>query len=162
MIKVSISGASKAFSALRRIGLASKVAAQATDEVARETLDEIAEDFRNSIRDQGGPVGLRLRNLSDEWQKRKNSAGLNPGTLIASEGYVNSIISRHEPGTYKIVTTGAPVPGGDITYNELARHLEYGTRRIPAIPHWETLEEYAKDKLRSTVKTEVSNALRRG
>lgn len=84
--------------------------------------------------------------LSPDYVKRKQKAGLDTRTLIATGQYVRSIKVWRVgvPGRGGRWVVGIPaglkhkgVDGkGQLDMNKLARILEFGTENIPPRPHW--------------------------
>lgn len=87
--------------------------------------------------------------LSDGYVAHKRRLGLDPRTLIATQRYVNSIQAVMAPdGTWSVEVPPLPLrPGSRRTLQDLGRWLEFGTRNMPARPHWRPVLRMWKSKV---------------
>lgn len=112
-----------------------------------QVVDEEMEESANSLADLVKSVLLRQaytwKPLSERYLAWKKREGLDLRTLIATKTYVQSIRAVPRKRKGEIVSWGVG-PGhpnekhgpSGLRLHDLARLLEYGTRRMPARPHW--------------------------
>ena len=82
-----------------------------------------------------------LAPLTIKYLTKKIAKGLDPRILLATqEYYLSIIVVRLEDPVKGVMYYVGVKPGkhsqSDITYDQLARMLEFGTSRMPARPHW--------------------------
>jgi hypothetical protein len=87
--------------------------------------------------------------LSKGYARYKRRMGLDPRTLIATGKYVNSIQPIQQPdGNWLVSVPNTPLgDGSKHTLRDLARWLEYGTRTMPARPHWRPAKNVWRTKM---------------
>lgn len=106
-------------------------------------IQEFADDLKSLIEKQS----FAWAPLSREYAVRKHLLGLDPRILIATGRYVNSIQPVQKPdGSWEVAVPATPLGNGKHTLKDLARWLEYGTRRMPARPHWRPAMNLWKNK----------------
>lgn len=76
--------------------------------------------------------------LSDGYARKKQMLGLDPRILIATGRYVKSFQPIQDAsGQWVVGIPATPLHAGSRhTLRDLARWLEFGTRTMPARPHW--------------------------
>ena len=117
---------------------------------ANETLvafaESVAEDVKKTVEEQK----LKWAPLSPEYLKHKKDKGLDERILIATRDYLDNGIGVYKKDNYVVV---GPLPGkhkdSDLSYQDLAMFLEYGTENMPARPLWRPLRAEAKEKIKS-------------
>lgn len=102
--------------------------------VNQEMAQEFADDLKEIIERQL----IAWVPLSSGYTRRKRMLGLDPRILIATGRYVNSIQPIEQPdGSWVVSVPDEPLGGkSKYTLKDLARWLEYGTKTMPARPHW--------------------------
>ncbi len=101
----------------------------------KRMAEYIAEYFRRGIFRQKWKS--RWKPLSEKYRRYKLRKGLDTRTLLAYHYYVNSITAYRSGNDW--VVGAKPFqkhPKTGIPMEKLARFLEFGTRRMPARPHW--------------------------
>ena len=113
--------------------------------VSRDMAEEFADDLRTIISRQL----ISWVPLSKEYAKRKRILGLDPRILIATGRYIESITPVQNPdGSWVVSVPAEPLrPGSKHTLKDLARWLEYGTRTMPARPHWRPAMQIWRTKI---------------
>lgn len=90
--------------------------------------------------------------LSSKWSDYKSSHGLDPRTLIATGEYLESFkVTRIGTRTWKLHPEGQ---------EELAEWLEYGTRTMPARPHWYYVNDSIESLIRDALIKEFKDIIR--
>lgn len=104
------------------------------EDLPRTLAEEFADDLKRLIEQQS----FAWVPLSAGYARRKNMLGQDPRILIATGRYVNSIRPvQAADGSWVVGVPPEPLHGGSrYTLQDLARWLEFGTKRMPARPHW--------------------------
>lgn len=139
----------------------------------RVAVEKLIDQFRREesslMREFGKRVELELRRRII--QQKLDVPGLTPTylaekarrkwslkTLFRTGGYVHSIRARYSNGFLRILPEGEdPVSG--VKYREIAKHLEFGTRRMPARPHWRPMIPWAKKEFAKFIRTWTEKAM---
>lgn len=113
--------------------------------LGKEMAEEFADDLKALITRQL----IAWVPLSPKYVKRKRMLGLDPRILIATGRYVSSIQPiAQDDGSYIVSVPNQPLRSGSkYTLQDLARWLEYGTRNMPARPHWRPARNIWRTKL---------------
>jgi hypothetical protein len=113
--------------------------------LGRDMAEEFADDLKALITRQL----IAWVPLSPGYAKRKRMLGLDPRILIATGRYVNSIQPIAQPdGSWVVSVPNEPLRSGSkYTLKDLARWLEYGTRHMPARPHWRPARNIWRTKM---------------
>lgn len=113
--------------------------------LGRDLAEEFADDLRAIIERQL----IAWMPLSRPYKAYKRRMGLDPRILIATGRYINSIKPMEQPdGTWLVSVPAEPLrPGSKHTLKDLARWLEYGTRTMPARPHWRPAKNIWRTKI---------------
>lgn len=113
--------------------------------LGRDLAEEFADDLKMLISRQL----IAWVPLNPKYKRHKRKMGLDPRILIATGRYIESIQPIQQPDGGWIVSVPAePLRGGSkYTLKDLARWLEYGTRHMPARPHWRPAKQIWKTKL---------------
>lgn len=144
-----------------------------TNKIISDELKDSAEDIAETVRtiilkQQYKWVPLSERYLA--WKKKKK---LDQRILIATHEYVNSIqaIPKEKKGKTVAWSVGPGHPDtihkpSKMRLHDLARLLEYGTRRMPARPHWRPawgifIRRNKKLRTKNIIKS-LTEALKRG
>lgn len=105
----------------------------------REFGKKVEQELRRRIKQQK----LEVPGLTPAYLAEKARRKWSLKTLIRTGGYMNSIRAQYTNGSLKLLPVGEdPISG--VKYSEIARHLEFGTRRMPARPHWRPMIPWAK------------------
>lgn len=107
----------------------------ATDDMLKQTSYDALNRLRLSIMSGS----LKLAPLTADWLRRKNPNGV---ILADTYEYLNSFDARPVGKRQWVV---APSP----QYRELMYRLEFGTRNMPARPHWRPAALEVKERARS-------------
>lgn len=107
--------------------------------------------------------------LNPKYKARKERAGLNPDMLKATEDYVQSIGIQEVKRGKKSFSIRIGVPNrrhmdAEVNLNDLGRIHEFGTKTIPARPHWGPVMQRWKThsgELMSRVRGRVSKRLQK-
>lgn len=104
----------------------------------RNLNQQIAQEFADDLKAIIERQLIAWVPLSPTYAQRKRMLGLDPRILIATGRYVNSIQPIEQPdGSWVVSVPDEPLrDGSKHTLKDLARWLEYGTRHMPARPHW--------------------------
>jgi hypothetical protein len=113
--------------------------------LGRDLAEEFADDLRAILERQL----LAWAPLSKQYKTYKRRMGLDPRILIATGRYVHAIKPIQQPnGSWVVGVPEEPLrAGGKYTLRDLARWLEYGTRNMPARPHWRPAKNIWRTKL---------------
>lgn len=106
----------------------------ATEKLSEAVANRFAANVKRIIANQAyGWVAL-----SPRYKAYKQAKALDPRTLIATGRYIDSIKARKNPdGSWSVGVGEGPIrPGSKKTLKDLAHWLEFGTRTMPARPHW--------------------------
>jgi len=134
----------------------------AVQDLSRQLAEEFADDLKRLIEQQA----FAWVPLSSKYSRRKQMLRLDPRILIATGRYVRSIRPVQQPdGSWVVGIPPTPLfPGSRHTLQDLARWLEFGTRNMPARPHWRPAMSLWKTKsyqAKLALKHGVSTYLRR-
>jgi hypothetical protein len=110
---------------------------------------DLAEEFADDLRMMISRQLIAWVPLSGPYKTYKRRMGLDPRILIATGRYVSSIQPIQQPdGNWVVSVPEEPLrQGSKYTLKDLARWLEYGTRNMPARPHWRPAKQIWKTKL---------------
>jgi len=133
-----------------------------------EGLDQrLAEEFADDLKATIERQIITWVPLSKPYATRKRMLGLDPRILIAKGTYVRSIRPEKQlDGSWQVAVPNTPLKvGSKYTLQDLARWLEFGTKRMPARPHWrpttnlwKTKVYQTKQRLRFDLEQEFRNA----
>ena len=121
----------------------------AGDMTIKGLSQEMAEEFADDLKEILQRQLISWVPLSSGYAKRKRMLGLDPRILIATARYVRSIqATQLRDGTWIVAVPEEPLsPGSKYTLRDLARWLEYGTRTMPARPHWRPAAQLWRTKI---------------
>ena len=115
--------------------------------------------------------GTTQPGLSPAYREWKAENGYNLGTLIRTGTYLRSLQLDVTPDGFSISPVGmepnieqmygSRVKSEPRSYEEIAMWLEYGTKRMPARPHWRPTAYRARGKFPSVMRTVVEAAFER-
>ncbi len=113
--------------------------------LGRDLAEEFADDLRALIERQL----IAWVPLTKEYKNYKRRMGLDPRILIATGRYIHAIQPIQQlDGSWVVGVPDEPLrPGSRYTLKDLARWLEYGTRTMPARPHWRPAKNVWQTKL---------------
>jgi hypothetical protein len=113
--------------------------------LGKDMAEEFADDLKALITRQL----IAWVPLSPGYTKRKRMLGLDPRILIATGRYVSSIQPiAQKDGSWIVSVPDTPLRAGSkYTLKDLARWLEYGTRNMPARPHWRPARNLWRTKI---------------
>jgi len=112
-----------------------------TQEMAEEFADDLKEILQRQL--------ISWVPLKAGYAKRKRMLGLDPRILIATARYVKSIqATQQRDGTWIVAVPKEPLSArSKYTLRDLAKWLEYGTRTMPARPHWRPAMQLWRTKI---------------
>jgi hypothetical protein len=130
--------------------------------VSREMAEEFADDVKAILSRQL----IAWVPLNREYARRKREMGMDPRILIATGRYVNSIQPiEQKDGSWVVSVPAEPLQGSNKhTLKDLARWLEYGTRTMPARPHWRPAMQIWRTKIyqvRRRVRHDIATELKK-
>lgn len=127
-----------------------------TRDVVRRAVGEGAEALRGAITGADPRIKLRLRRLDAAWVARKGT-----DKPLFNEGvYAGSIVARHSGASSTLTAEGLHSKG--LKNAALARLLEYGTRRMEPLQHWEAAKQFIAGNIRGRFRMEVRRVIRFG
>ncbi len=118
-----------------------KVLESVPTEVMNRLLREDAERLADAVISEIQAQPSNWPPLNPDYLAHKLAVGLSPEMLKATEDYVGSIgVQRIYKGKTRVrIYVGVPNLDhrtAKMNYNDLGRIHEFGTRKIPARPHW--------------------------
>lgn len=120
------------------------------DKEAKKQAQQLAKAIQQGIRSQSFPMAP----LSQDYAEQKAAEGKDGRTLIATGRYVNSIGAwKESEGTWRVGIQ-------DSAMEQLGQWLEYGTRNMPARPHFRVAGELAKRELQAGFQGALRRAVR--
>lgn len=131
-----------------RIRRAHKTAIKNTAKIMRRELSKFIRG-----REGSSLINVSLRKLSEEYMETKEA----DRPLRFSGFYVRNLVAKKD----RIGVRRIHVPGSTLTLGQLARFLEYGTRRMEPIPHWRAVLNASKIVLKEQMKEALKNAVQR-
>lgn len=113
--------------------------------LGRNLAEEFADDLKALITRQL----IAWVPLNKKYARKKRMMGLDPRILIATGRYVSSIQPiAQQDGSWVVALPDEKLrPGSKYTLKDLGRWLEYGTRHMPARPHWRPARNIWRTKL---------------
>jgi len=115
-----------------------------------EGLDQrLAEEFADDLKQTIERQIITWAPLSSGYAKKKKMLGLDSRILIATGRYVRSIRAEKQlDGSWQVAVPNTPLtPAGKYTLQDLAKWLEFGTKKMPARPHWRPTTNLWKTKM---------------
>lgn len=123
-------------------------------DVAKKVIEEFRTQEKKLLQEFGKKVEHELRRrivtqklnvpaLSSAYLREKAQRRWSLKTLVRTGGYAKAIRAKYIKGQLRIVAEGEDAISG-VKYGEIARHLEFGTKRMPARPHWRPMIPWAK------------------
>jgi len=127
---------------------------------------EMAEEFADDVREILSRQLIAWVPLNREYARYKREMGLDPRILIATGRYINAIQPiEQKDGSWVVSVPAEPLqPGSRYTLKDLARWLEYGTKTMPARPHWRPAMQIWRTKIyqvRRRVRHDIATELKR-
>lgn len=127
---------------------------------------EMAEEFADDVREILSRQLIAWVPLSKEYARHKREMGLDPRILIATGRYINSIQPiEQKDGSWVVSVPNELLQGSTKhTLKDLARWLEYGTRTMPARPHWRPAMQLWRTKIyqvRRRVRHDIATEMKR-
>lgn len=114
------------------------------------------------LRISSGTTGV---GLSDGYKKWKHEHGFAPGRLQRTKEYQYHIRIEHSADGFYIFPFGteSPVPGQKVQrdYEYIAMMLEWGTKKMPARPHWMPTARRARARFPGVMREVVQAAFSR-
>jgi len=124
--------------------------------IAEEELERTRVDLRNAILNKDRSSFIkRLRSISPAWRDKKKAKGWKLHQLDRLDYYGNAIIIKRLPESIALTVKDAVYPGRKFKYVDLARFLEYGTRRMDPLPHWRKAAQFFKKNFTERVEGEL-------
>jgi hypothetical protein len=126
----------------------------------------MAEEFADDLKTILSRQLISWVPLSTKYAMKKRQLGLDPRILIATGRYVAAIAPVQNPdGSWTVAVPDEPLRAGSKhTLKDLARWLEYGTRTMPARPHWRPAMQIWRTKIyqvRRRVRHDIAKELKK-
>ncbi len=130
---------------------------EVAEQIVSDAVDAGHEALVGAITGSGSRLRINRRALNPIYVARKQGKPL----LVKSGEYVQQIKKVHQKGLHGLRMSSEPVPrGGGIKYTDLARFLEFGTRRMAPIEHWGPTQTFIVNRIRNRFRAEAKRAVR--
>lgn len=126
--------------------------------LAEEVLLETEQALKAAITDKDRSKFIkRLRAISPKWVSEKRRKGWKVHQLAATDAYANAIYTVTGKDQLALKLREGQYPGRDLSYSDIGRFLEYGTKFMKALPHWRKAAKYFRAELKRRAKEELGS-----
>jgi len=147
-----------------QLGTAEKLLRKVGRQINRELMRQLVVDFaeRTHARLTRGikEQTFALTPLSRRYLEQKIACGYDRRILIRSGDYLNAIRVRTTARSAAVEVNPNSKTDTGIPMNTLALWLEYGTRRMPARPHWRPTALWAQYTWYAMMEREITRRVR--
>ena len=109
----------------------------------------LAEEFADDLKAMIERQIITWVPLNKKYARRKRLLGQDPRILMATGRYVRAIhAEKQADGSWQVAVPNTPLKvGSKHTLQDLAKWLEFGTKTMPARPHWRPITSLWKTKM---------------